>query len=138
MSLLLMIIDSIRKLTALETKDKIRAKQGIPMFDDLPRVIKKQHTKLYPVLQVLRTVKENQGQDSNTMRSVHLKNGCLHLNEKSYTKEETEGSPSSLGPLSNHYICDFEVKGKVSASMEKYLMIEKTRLFSEMVESKDF
>ena len=139
------------KLTALEMKEKIRAKYGILLFDDLPLDIERAHKKLHPVLQALRHVKETSGSESE-VRSVRLKNGSLILNGRSYTQNNLHELPLSLqtdklftltnedktaffrgySPLSNHYECKFEVRGETYTSMEKYLMVQKAKLFKDV------
>ena len=143
------------KLTALEIKEKIREKYGFLLFDDLPLDIEKANKKLHPVRQALRYVKENSDTDCE-VRSVRLKHGSLILNGKSYGTDNLHTLPPSLqtdklftvtkegitaffrsySPLSNHYKCSFQVGGETYTSMEKYLMIQKAKLFedSQMLE----
>ena len=103
------------------------------------------------MFKALRRVKDNSPVD-RAIKSVKLKDGSLILNAKSYGLENLKDLPPSVAtdmlftitnegitaffrcysPLSNHYGCNFEVNGEIFTSMEKYLMVQKAKLFNDI------
>ena len=121
------------------------------LFDDLPLETQKSHKKLHPVFKALMQVKDNSPIDG-AVKSVKLKDGSIILNGKSYDLDSLKDLPPTVATdklftitnegitvffrcyrsLSNHDCCNFEVNGKIFTSMEKYLMVQKAKLFNDI------
>ena len=136
------------KRSLISVKGSLREKENVSMSDDYSTETAQNRKEIFPVYKSIQEKLEELGEPCNT---VYLKQDKLSFKGKWYTVDELENlptvfSPSELNipqkndvaaffsrrsPLSNHYKCDFKVKGEAYNCLEQYLMIQKATLFGD-------
>ena len=136
------------KKTLLGVRKSLKAKESISMSDDYSTETSQRRREVFPVFKAIQSKLKELGEPHS---EVYLKQDKLSLKGKWYNPDELDKlpagfSPSELStpekngitafyskrsPLSNHYICDFKVKGETYNCLEQYLMIQKANLFGD-------
>ena len=135
------------KRSLMSVKGSFREKENVSMSDDYSTETAQNHKEIFPVYKSIQEKLEELGEPCNT---VYLKQDKLSFKGEWYTADELENLPTGFSPelstpqkndvtaffsrrspLSNHYKCDFKVKGEAYNCLEQYLMIQKAILFGD-------
>ena len=134
------------KVNILKIRQQLKTAENISVSDDFSPEVEKQRNQLYPIM---RAIKDNM--QSEDKSKVSLRDNQLILRGRAYGITDLHLLPSEFDPhklftptrnnitafytrnsmLSNHYACEFKVKGQKFSNMEQYLFCALSDLFGD-------